>query len=113
MVPNPRKPDVVKRHLESVQKALKEREKRYEIACVYFDDETNFPTCRHGASVEEMAKEVNKAKEQLDKAEKELKQMSSLNKVGLLQFSINYGSDGSHVGPQSVVTCSSFALARV
>ena len=28
-----------------------------------------------------MAKEVNKAKEQLDKAEKELKQMSSLNKV--------------------------------
>jgi hypothetical protein len=29
MVPNPRKPDVVKRHLESVQKALKEREKRY------------------------------------------------------------------------------------
>ena len=29
MVPNPRKPDVVKRLLESVQKALKEREKRY------------------------------------------------------------------------------------
>jgi hypothetical protein len=29
-----------------------------------------------------MAKEVNKAKEQLDKAEKELKQMSLLNKVG-------------------------------
>ena len=29
MVPNPRKPEVVKRHLESVQKALKEREKRY------------------------------------------------------------------------------------
>jgi len=29
MVRNPRKPDVVQRHLESVQKALKEREKRY------------------------------------------------------------------------------------
>jgi len=36
---------------------------------------------RHGASVEEMAKEVNKSKEQLDKAEKELKQMSSLSKA--------------------------------
>jgi hypothetical protein len=41
-----------------------------EIACVHFDDEADFLTCRHGASVEEMAKEVNKAKEQLDKAEK-------------------------------------------
>ena len=44
-----------------------------------------------------MAKEVNKAKEQLDKAEKELKQMSSLNKVCmtdcLLQLSIDCGSD--------------------
>lgn len=49
--------------------------------------------CRHGASVEEMAREVNKAKEQLDKAERELKQMSSLNKVCLLQLSINHGSD--------------------
>ena len=29
-----------------------------------------------------MAKEVNKAKEQLEKVEKELKQMSSLSKVG-------------------------------
>ncbi|KAF8157852.1 hypothetical protein B0H34DRAFT_706410 [Crassisporium funariophilum] len=62
-VPNPRKPEEVKRHLDSVQKALKEREKR------------------HGASVEDMAKEVNKAKEQLDKAEKELRQMSRLNKA--------------------------------
>ena len=35
MVPNPRKPDVVKRLLESVQKALKEREKRYAIFLVF------------------------------------------------------------------------------
>lgn len=38
--------------------------------------------CRHGASVEEMTIEVNKAKEKLDKAETDLKQMTSLNKVG-------------------------------
>ena len=35
MVPNPRKPDVVKRLLESVQKALKEREKRYAVFLVF------------------------------------------------------------------------------
>ena len=35
MVPNPRKPDVVKRLLESVQKALKEREKRYARLLVF------------------------------------------------------------------------------
>jgi hypothetical protein len=62
-VPNPRKPDDVKRLLDSVQKALKDQEKQ------------------HGASVEEMAKEVNKAQESLSKADKELKQMSMLNKV--------------------------------
>ena len=64
-VPNPRKPDDVKRLLDSVQKALKDQEKQ------------------HGASVEEMAKEVNKAQENLSKADKELKQMSMLNKVNL------------------------------
>ena len=81
MVRNPRKPEVVKRHLESVQKALKEREKRYAKFLLFIVRCDDFLPCRHGASVEEMAKEVNKAKEQLDKAEKELKQMSSLNKV--------------------------------
>lgn len=83
MVPNPRKPEVVKRHLESVQKALKEREKRYArfLVFIFCNHGADFLPCSHGASVEEMAKEVNKAKEQLDKAEKELKQMSSLNKV--------------------------------
>lgn len=64
-MPNPRKAADVQRHLESVQKALKEREKR------------------HGASVEEMAAEVNKATENLQKVQKELKQMSGLNKVSL------------------------------
>ncbi|TFK73649.1 P-loop containing nucleoside triphosphate hydrolase protein [Pluteus cervinus] len=58
-----RKPDEVQRNLESVQKALKEREKK------------------HGASVEEMTIEVNKAKARHDAAERDLKQMISLNKA--------------------------------
>ena len=36
---------------------------------------------RQGVSVEEMVQEVNKAKGNLEKVEKELKQMSALNKV--------------------------------
>ncbi|KAF9483584.1 P-loop containing nucleoside triphosphate hydrolase protein [Pholiota conissans] len=60
---NPRKTEDVQRNLDSVQKALKEREKR------------------HGASVEEMAMELNKASENLEKASKELKQMTVLNKA--------------------------------
>ncbi|KAF7364992.1 p-loop containing nucleoside triphosphate hydrolase protein [Mycena venus] len=55
--------DTVKRALDSTQAALKEREKR------------------HGASVEDMTIEVNKAKEKLKKAEEDLKQMTSLNKA--------------------------------
>lgn len=39
---------------------------------------------RHGASVEDMTIEVNKAREKLQKAENDLKQMTSLNKVCLL-----------------------------
>ncbi|KAG6919643.1 hypothetical protein DXG01_003507 [Tephrocybe rancida] len=61
--PSPRKVEVVKVNLESVTKALQEREKR------------------HGATVEEMTIEVNKAKAKLDTAEKDLKQMSTLNKA--------------------------------
>jgi len=60
---NPRKPDIVKRNLDSVQKALQEREKR------------------HGATVEEMTIEVNRTKANLDTAEKDLKNMFSLNKA--------------------------------
>ncbi|KAJ7816944.1 P-loop containing nucleoside triphosphate hydrolase protein [Mycena olivaceomarginata] len=62
-VPAERAVEVVKRALESTQAALKERERR------------------HGASVEDMAIEVNKAKEKLSKAETDLKQMTSLNKA--------------------------------
>ncbi|KAG5637884.1 hypothetical protein H0H81_002847 [Sphagnurus paluster] len=62
-VPNPRDADTVKRNLESVQKALQERERR------------------HGASVEEMTIEVNKAKAKLETAEREWKQMHNLNKA--------------------------------
>ncbi|KAJ7134841.1 P-loop containing nucleoside triphosphate hydrolase protein [Mycena epipterygia] len=58
-----RHPDVVKRNLESTQAALKEREKK------------------HGASVEDMTIEVNKAKSKLESAENDLKQMTSLNKA--------------------------------
>lgn len=47
-------------------RALKEREKRL------------------GASVEEMAEELNKAKDNLKKAKEELKLMAVLNKAGLM-----------------------------
>ncbi|KAG1906517.1 uncharacterized protein F5891DRAFT_941410 [Suillus fuscotomentosus] len=60
-VENPRKVDVVERTLESVQKALKERERR------------------HGATVEEMTIEVNNAKAVLDSVEKELRSLAALN----------------------------------
>jgi len=36
---------------------------------------------RHGASVEEMAKEVNKTRDQLESADKVLKHMAQLNKA--------------------------------
>ncbi|KAJ7451551.1 P-loop containing nucleoside triphosphate hydrolase protein [Mycena latifolia] len=55
--------EVIDRALKSTQAALQEREKR------------------HGASVEEMTIEVNKAKNKLDSAETDLKQMTSLNKA--------------------------------
>ncbi|KAJ7432761.1 P-loop containing nucleoside triphosphate hydrolase protein [Mycena galericulata] len=58
-----RSSEELKRTLESTQAALQEREKR------------------HGASVEEMTVEVNKAKERLHKAEKDLNQMTKLNKA--------------------------------
>ena len=64
----------------------------------------------------QMAKEVDKAKEQLDKAEKELKQTSSLSKVHLTDFlQLNVVLMNlwcMYVGCQSLVACSSFALAR-
>jgi len=62
-VPDPRKVKVVQRNLDSVQAALKEREKR------------------QGASVEEMAAEVNKARAALETAQRDLKSMASLNKA--------------------------------
>jgi hypothetical protein len=55
----------VERTLESVQKALKERERK------------------HGATVEEMTIEVNNAKAVLDSAEKDLKSLAALNNVRL------------------------------
>jgi len=36
---------------------------------------------RHGATVEEMTQEVNKAKQDLEKAQKELKSMTGLQKA--------------------------------
>ncbi|KAF8879889.1 P-loop containing nucleoside triphosphate hydrolase protein [Gymnopilus junonius] len=62
-IPNPRKTEIVERQLASVEKALKERERI------------------HGVSVEDMAVELNKAADNLEKAEKELKQMATLNKA--------------------------------
>ena len=62
-VANPRKVDVVEKNLKSVQAALKEREKR------------------HGATVEDMTVEVRLAKLNLEMAERDLKDMATLNKV--------------------------------
>ncbi|KAH9980223.1 hypothetical protein BGW80DRAFT_1274148 [Lactifluus volemus] len=62
-VENVRKAATVKRNLESVQAALKDREKQ------------------QGASVEEMAAEVNKARAALETAQKDLRSMASLNKA--------------------------------
>ncbi|KAF9241146.1 P-loop containing nucleoside triphosphate hydrolase protein [Melanogaster broomeanus] len=60
-VENPRKVAEVQRLLDSVQAALKERERR------------------HGATVEEMTIEVNKAKADLDNAERDLLSLAALN----------------------------------
>ncbi|THH19093.1 hypothetical protein EW146_g2017 [Bondarzewia mesenterica] len=57
-VENPRKAEEVQRQLDGVQKALKEREKR------------------HGASVEEMTIEVNRAQAAYETAQKDLKSMA-------------------------------------
>ncbi|KAF8895600.1 hypothetical protein BD779DRAFT_1434318 [Infundibulicybe gibba] len=62
-VENPRKTEVIQRNLESVKSALKERERR------------------QGATVEEMTIEVNKAKAKLDAAERDIREMSNLNKA--------------------------------
>ncbi|TBU45032.1 P-loop containing nucleoside triphosphate hydrolase protein [Dichomitus squalens] len=61
--PNPRKADVVQRTLEAVQAALKERERR------------------QGASIEEIAEELQKKKAALDTAKRELKSLMSLNRA--------------------------------
>ncbi|KAK0503863.1 P-loop containing nucleoside triphosphate hydrolase protein [Armillaria luteobubalina] len=57
-----RRSDEIQRNLDSVQQALKERERR------------------HGATVDEMTVEVNKTRANLEAAESQLKQMVSLNK---------------------------------
>ncbi|KAK0188177.1 hypothetical protein F5146DRAFT_1104896 [Armillaria mellea] len=57
-----RRSDDIQRNLDTVQQALKEREKR------------------HGATVDEMTVEVNKTRANLEAAESQLKQMVSLNK---------------------------------
>lgn len=60
---NPRKVEVVQRNLDSVQAALKERERR------------------QGASVEEMTAEVTRARAALETAQRDLKSMASLNRA--------------------------------
>ncbi|KIM63353.1 hypothetical protein SCLCIDRAFT_24251 [Scleroderma citrinum Foug A] len=62
-VQNPRKVTEVQRQLDSVQAALKERERR------------------QGATVEEMTIEVNKTKEDLDNAERDLRELTGVNNV--------------------------------
>ncbi|KAL4080728.1 P-loop containing nucleoside triphosphate hydrolase protein [Scleroderma citrinum] len=60
-VENPRKVAEVQRQLESVQTALKERERR------------------QGATIEEMTVKVNKAKADLDTADRDLRQLAAVN----------------------------------
>ncbi|KAJ7757255.1 P-loop containing nucleoside triphosphate hydrolase protein [Mycena maculata] len=67
-VPTKRSPDAIDRSLKSTQAALVECEKR------------------HGASMEDMAIEMNKAEDRLEKAEEDLKHLTKLNKA--LQVSL-------------------------
>lgn len=78
--------DDVDRDLAAVQKALREREKRYASAItMYFIHGFNDPApFRHGASVEEMTIEVNRTQAAWDNAKKEYLQVVRLNKVGHL-----------------------------
>ena len=62
---NPRKPEMVQRALDAVQHALKERAKR------------------QGATVEEIAEEMQRKQAALDSAMEELHALNSLNKVCL------------------------------
>ncbi|KAJ7069570.1 P-loop containing nucleoside triphosphate hydrolase protein [Mycena amicta] len=64
-----RSPETIQRNLTSLQAALQEREEA------------------HGATVEEMTVEVNKAQDRLEKADNDLKQMTTLNKA--LKESLN------------------------
>ena len=77
---NPRKVQVVKRNLDSVQAALKEREKRY-VVCLHVTQSDRLQSRRQGASVEEMTAEVTKARAALETAQRDLKSMASLNRV--------------------------------
>ncbi|KAF6747454.1 hypothetical protein DFP72DRAFT_919874 [Ephemerocybe angulata] len=58
-----RKPDNIEREIEAVNKALKAREQK------------------QGATVEELTAQVNKAREAMEKVDKEWRQMSDLNKA--------------------------------
>ena len=62
-IENPRNPEVVQRNLDAVQAALRERERR------------------QGASVEEIAEEMQRKKAALDVVKKELKSLTLLNRV--------------------------------
>lgn len=112
---NPRAADVVQRNLDSVQAALKEREKRYVRLFLQSLALLTSYSRRHGATVEEMTIEVNKTKATYETAITDLKNMGALNKVKLLdQFCLN-SSYGEHVfpGAQVVIDYSSGQVARV
>lgn len=84
---------VVQRQLDSVQAALKERERRCVPPSTFCMYRGPLPY-RQGATVEEMTIEVNKAKADLDNAESDLQQLATLNNVSiispLLNVPINY-----------------------
>ena len=79
-IENPRPTDEIQRQLESVSRALKEREKKYVCRLIVMGALISF-CLRQGASVEQMTLEVNKKKAALENARRELRTMLQLNKV--------------------------------
>jgi len=68
---------------------------------------------RHGATVEEMTIEVNKAKTKLETAERDLKQMTTLNKVCALIIIMHIKPDPFFVGTKAISYRTSTEMARV
>ena len=85
----PRKVAEVQKNLEAIQRALQEREKRYVIGLGRKLHGELIFLSRQGASVEQIAAEVNKRQAALETARRDLKLMMQLNKVFLFYYTNN------------------------